>query len=106
MLGRPFFTFWPDVITRSTVGDIVQLWCGGSGIPTPTVTWWRRLGNGTVEEVKSDGRIVIYEEGLVFSPVAKGDEGIYYCNISSPLQTRITADAMLRVFSKLATILL
>ena len=66
------------------------------------MTWWRRLDNDTVVEVISDRHIVIYDEGLVFAPVRKDDEGIYYCNISSPLQTRISNDAMLRVFGELA----
>ena len=102
LLGLPFFTFWPDALTRTTVGEIVRLWCGGRGIPPPTVTWWRRLDNDTVVEVISDRHIVIYDEGLVFAPVQKDDEGVYYCNISSPLQTRISNDAMLRVFGELA----
>ena len=101
LLGLPFFTFWPDALTRTTVGEIVRLWCGGRGIPPPTVTWWRRLDNDTVVEVISDRHIVIYDEGLVFAPVQKDDEAVYYCNISSPLQTRISNDAMLRVFGEL-----
>ena len=67
------------------------------------MTWWRRLNNDTVVEVISDRHIVIYDEGLVFAPVQKDDEGVYYCNISSPLQTRISNDAMLRVFGELAS---
>ena len=68
----------------------------------PNVTWWRRFDNGTVIQVISDRHVVIYDEGLVFAPVQKEDEeGAYYCNISSPLQTRISNDAMLRVFGEL-----
>lgn len=103
MLGPPFFTYWPLELTESTAGETVRLWCGGRGIPTPTVTWWRRLGNGTVMEVKSDGRVFIAEEALLFIPVEPSDEGIYYCNISSPLDTRVSADSRLRVFSELTS---
>ena len=54
-------------------------------------------------EVKSDGRVFIAEEALLFIPVEPSDEGIYYCNISSPLDTRVSADSRLRVFSELTS---
>ena len=52
-------------------------------------------------QVQSDGRVVIADEALVFLGVMPSDEGVYYCNISSPLATRISPDSMLRVFSEL-----
>ena len=79
----------------------MQLWCGGRGIPNPSVTWWRRLSDGNVTEVMSDGRVLIAEETLVFLSVMPSDDGVYYCNISSPLATRTSTDGMLRVFSEL-----
>lgn len=101
MLGPPFFTYWPLDLTEATSGDTVQLWCGGRGIPAPSVTWWRRFSDGNVTEVESDGRVIIAEEALVFLSVLPSDEGVYYCNISSPLATRISGDSRLRVFSEL-----
>lgn len=98
----PFFTYRPDDLEEATSGDTVRLWCGGRGIPTPSVTWWRRFDDGNVTEVKSDdGRVIVADDALVFLGVLPSDEGVYYCNISSPLATRISADSMLRVFSKL-----
>ena len=96
----PFFTYWPNDRIESTRGDTVQLWCGGRGIPAPRLTWWRRLNDSTVVEVKSDGRVLIADEALVFLNVMPKDEGVYYCNISSPLGTRLSNDAMLRVFGE------
>ena len=66
------------------------------------MTWWRRFDNNTVIQVESDRHVVVCEEALIFTPVMKDDEdGIYYCNISSPLETLISNDAMLRVYGEL-----
>ena len=100
----PFFTYWPVDLEEATSGDTVRLWCGGRGIPTPLVTWWHRFDDGNVTQVTSDGRVVVADEALLFLGVLPSDEGVYYCNISSPLATRISDDSMLRVFSKLKLI--
>ena len=64
------------------------------------LTWWRRLPDGSIMEVKSDGRVLIADEALVFLDVMPRDEGVYFCNISNVVGSRMSNDAMLRVFGE------
>ena len=105
LIGPPHFTYRPQSIT-SLSGDRAVLFCGGKGNPVPTVTWFRLFTNigpgyeGIMEEVVSGGRISIGDNFLLFTEVQLSDEGFYFCNLTSPLGSRISNKALLNVYSE------
>ena len=119
--GRPWFTHTPESV-GITVGEEIILPCSGEGSPTPSVTWWRVDENGeNMTEVIPDRRIIIRlvldftnsaiglqtmlhlycsDEYLVITEARVEDEGFYYCNISSPLDERMSDTIFISVWSE------
>ena len=80
-----------------------MLFCGGEGRPSPSVTWHRILGTSHVEfaeEVIADERLMIGDFFLLFTRVELSDEGVYFCNLTSPLASRLSTKAFLNVYSE------
>lgn len=73
---RPYFTSQPQNV-ELTNGSVANLFCEAEAFPSPEYQWMR--GNG--QELRSDltGRNT---SELIFAAVF-GDEGEYYCNVSS-----------------------
>ncbi len=80
-------------------GDTATLLCGGRGTPAVTVMWFMKRGNTSVM-VNPDFRRIITEHALLIQRTEPGDEGHYFCTISSSLMTRTSPPAHLRVYSE------
>ena len=72
----PFFITQP-VDTQAVNGTSVNLTCEGDAFPSPEYQWGRSDGVSIREG------IITYTSILIFNPVMFGDEGDYYCNVSS-----------------------
>lgn len=66
-------------VRKSPVGEPIRLWCEVSGIPQPTLTWFKN-DNKIVPEV-NDTHITLDENGAVlnFHYTKAEDEGKYKC---------------------------
>ena len=71
----PYFVTQP-VDTLSANGSSITLLCEAEAFPNPDYQWWRV----DQELIRSE---VLDSSQLVLDPVLFGDEGDYYCNVSS-----------------------
>ena len=101
-VGLPYFTYQPQP-TEVTVGDTATLLCGGRGVPVAMVTWFMKE-NDTSRIVNPDLRHIITDHALLIQRAESADEGHYFCTISSPLMTRTSPTAHLRVYSEWACV--
>lgn len=81
-------------------GESIQLPCSGDGNPTPFLTWWR-LEDGNASEIHSDGQHFVTRDFLLLTRTSLVDEGLYYCNLSSPAGTFISDMIFVDVLSEL-----
>ncbi|XP_031631901.1 vascular endothelial growth factor receptor 1-like isoform X3 [Contarinia nasturtii] len=74
-------------VKKSPVGEPIKLWCEVTGIPQPTLTWYKN-GNVIVPEV-NDTHITLDENGTVlnFHYTKADDEGKYKCEAMNRLST-------------------
>lgn len=80
----PYFTRQPTDRNAQNNEAGVTLQCIGQAFPSPQYQW-RRVDGKPIREV-----IVSSNSTLLFDPVLFGDEGGYYCELSS-LQTTISS---------------
>ena len=73
---RPAITRQPVNVTTE-VGFIIRFECRATGFPTPTYKWFK-VGGNISENVTREDR-----SNLDFHPVNYGDEGDYYCQVTS-----------------------
>lgn len=72
----PYFITQP-IDRLTTNGSSTSLICEAEAFPSPEYQW------GHVDETPIRTEIMTNENTLVFHPVMIGDEGDYYCNVSS-----------------------
>ncbi|XP_031638808.1 vascular endothelial growth factor receptor 2-like [Contarinia nasturtii] len=77
-------------VKKSPVGEPIKLWCKVTGIPQPTLTWYKN-GNVIVPEV-NDTHIKLDENGTVlnFHYTKAKDEGKYKCEAMIRLSMKMT----------------
>ena len=85
----PYIVTEPENVDSSN-GSVVILTCEAEAFPTPTYQWIR-------DEVmiRTNG-LDVDSEMLEFSPVQFGDEGIYFCNVSSGESELLSSKVTLR----------
>ena len=76
LFADPYFITEPSDELAAN-GSTVILQCVAEAFPSPTYQWARADGAPIRDELRTN------MSNLIFSPVLFGEEGDYYCNISS-----------------------
>ena len=81
----PYFITEP-VDEETTNGSSVTFQCVAEAFPSPSYQWARTDGQPVREE------LIMNASSLMFNPVLFGDEGDYYCNVTSRDEVASTTD--------------
>ncbi|KAG8174640.1 hypothetical protein JTE90_019622 [Oedothorax gibbosus] len=80
-------------------GNPVLLECLGSGTPKPSTNWFRAQNENLdfLPLVESNEIKILTNGSLLLNPIDKEDEGLYKCNVSNGIGTRLVKTAVVRV---------
>ena len=96
--GAPEFVSVPNN-TSVVNGNSTQLPCSATGIPSPSITWWR-VTEDVASQVVTDGVRFVTRDFLLITKAFQFDEGFYYCNLSSVAGTVISQMVFIDVLGK------